>query len=90
MTEWISVKDRLPKAGQTIIGWNEAVSINNESEPAQIYTYFPDKPANWKYPVSTGKWIHWSPDRGQVKAWSWRYSITHWMPLPEPPEVEDE
>lgn len=65
MTDWISVKDRLPEAFQHVI------ICRNNRQGRQI--------------VEAGQL--------DISGW-WRVygtrtkSVTHWMPLPEPPEKE--
>ena len=67
MSEWISVKDRLPKNGQDIL----AYSINGEKETRIV-------PANYDHDVWYDCIFNHVMHNG---------CITHWMPLPDPPEV---
>ena len=63
MSEWISVKDRLPEKQQRVIVRCETVGTT----------------VGW---IMFGKWAtDLGPDCG---------SVTHWMPLPEPPEEVEE
>ena len=66
MTEWISVKDRLPELDAPILAW--------------VSTYYQNRGGfeiamRW---AQDGKW--WT-----LRACELRNSVTHWMPLPEPP-----
>lgn len=69
MSDWISVKDRLPDTpGPKIV---YAASCD------------PDKPMinmAWFEPEGTGNMPGW-----QLLPKVWCEAITHWMPLPEPP-----
>lgn len=61
MSEWISVKDRLPEDGETVLTFKNGIT------EVQVY----EKKRNG--------WI-----RGN---WFWSMAtVSHWMPLPEPPE----
>lgn len=65
MSEWISVKDRLPETGKVLM-----------TDGSQILI----APGTWLFKTRDG--IHEVPanyGRGMV--------VTHWMPLPELPEV---
>ena len=63
MSEWISVKDRLPKIDE------------------EVLVCFTDGFNQIKFGVA------WTIS---IDGWSGYFggNITHWMPLPEPPEVE--
>ena len=61
--EWISVKDRLPEEGDTVLGWERG-----------YYTVVERHRNGWYW--GRDEWI---ADEGGT--------ITHWQPLPEPPEV---
>lgn len=66
MSEWISVKDRLPEEFVDVLAYLKNGKINR----------------TWRDKVgfrnATSKKVRWYSDG----------SVTHWMPLPEPPEVE--
>ena len=68
MSEWISVKDRLPEFGENVL------------------TYSPEEKVSPKYCNAyigeNGEWIERSFFERPLG------KVTHWMPLPEPPEVE--
>lgn len=65
MSEWVSVKDRLPeRPGKYLIACIKHGRFR-EITTAMFSGYF----------VITGHRTHWK--------------ITHWMPLPEPPEVRE-
>ena len=65
MTEWISVKDRLPKSYTALLLYGR---LNPYSAMYTQYVGFWDG-EKW---ISDGKEID---------------GVTHWMPLPKPPEV---
>lgn len=61
--EWISVKDRLPEDGQSVLTCKNGI--------CEIQTY--EKRRNG--------WL--------CKGWFWSMAtVTHWMPLPQPPKGE--
>jgi len=69
MSEWISVADKLPKAGTRCLSWR------NDAEDKGTYyavttSYGPGR-FGWCYAIS------------EIKA---GVEVTHWMPLPDPPE----
>ena len=66
--EWISVKDRLPEEGETVLVfgyWHE------KFQPLMCYLS----------PHRKGEWF--TTVAGQQV-----YTVTHWMPLPQPPKGE--
>lgn len=70
MTEWISVKDRLPEVfDEVIVYFNGSISIawrETEKRKRGIVGWHWD--SQMSYPESL-------------------VNVTHWMPLPNPPEV---
>lgn len=75
MTQWISVKDGLPKLRDASV---LAYFSNGSIETVHIEDNFKDITAEFD-------------DKGnqQYTKWYKNIGITHWMPLPEPPKVED-
>jgi len=67
MSEWISVKDRLPQEDDPVLVWDIASPY---SEFVDIGYYDP----------------HSAPDTGWRCNEYMNRSVTHWMPLPEPPQ----
>ena len=72
LPEWISVKDRLPEENERVL----ACYINSLRK---------DRPPRMMVGEGTSTQIV----KGKVYLWcgGWR-SITHWMPLPQPPKAE--
>ncbi len=75
MSEWFSVKDRLPeKPGRYLVSY---LRISNENITKKV--------------VDTLKWENYGPHLNPKSRWHGtdrirgKY-ITHWMPLPKPPE----
>lgn len=73
MIEWVSVKDKLPEYGAEVI-----VVLNYKRRRVACFSY-------------RGK----CDDTGRL-LWRWHNSddestltVTHWMPLPEPPKEEE-
>lgn len=79
--QWISVKDRLPEAGQEVLaishGWGDRLVYVGQRKKMEAQTS----------PLTgiTSKASDWL-------LWGWSYirepQVTHWMPLPEPPKGE--
>lgn len=74
MTEWISVKDRLPEPYQRAIVWVECDKCRK-------------KEFHYHNCLATGYEIHAVNLMTWVdNDWNYRYSnVTHWMPLPDKP-----
>lgn len=72
LPRWIPVEERLPEYGVRVL----ATDMYEEDDCTEIWTRkeYPDDPED-------GCWID---DRGWWHAFD---EVTHWMPLPEPPEV---
>lgn len=70
--KWISAKDRLPKPGERVIATNGKVSGE-----AYIQNSVPEKCC------SAARW-----QRYYGASWDagFEFPVTHWMPLPNPPE----
>ena len=84
-SQWISVKDRLPERKEYL---HESNVIRGSSEYVLVYisATFPYKRmfvtiGRYSYDEMYPRWIVRSSHDGDV---------THWMPLPEPPEVKQE
>lgn len=57
MSNWTSVKDRLPEDGQRVLVFIPHSDTKIDTDR-----------------ILSGKWVRWNGH------------VTHWMPLPEPPE----
>ena len=68
MSEWISVKDRLPKDGIPVLAF-----VFDTIEVGYIETLTTD---DYEF--------HWIGDHNYID--KGHRAITHWMPLPKPPE----
>ena len=84
MSEWISVKDRLPNESGTYL-----VNIHGEDE-TDVCDFVTEA---WYTPLPTplfNKEVGWTILNEFYKfTTQLREQITHWMPLPEPPEEDD-
>lgn len=73
MSEWISVKDKLPENNVTVLAYCEKTKkyfIGNA-----IYRCFSDG-------------VYWRHEGARGAMYTVTSKVTHWMPLPEPPEEE--
>lgn len=76
LTQWISVKDALPKRGETVLCY-----MNFERDSSDV---------TWKNTITENRYdgvLVGSNPKKHVWEWQGDY-VTHWMPLPEGPEVE--
>ena len=85
---WISVKDKLPEEHESIFHkllgtpkWSNSM-WQQESEKVLVYVYFPDGTGI----VTTGC-LH-NSDWITTVSKALPQTVTHWMPLPEPPKEE--
>ena len=80
MSEWISVKDRLPKTNQNVDLW-----IEGESGTVGFY----DPSRKGKRSGRTCDWFlvekDWHAVGGLIPNLSPNVRATHWMPRPDPP-----
>lgn len=72
MSEWISVRDRLPKIGQRCIWYLTCESLG--FLPGEKYHDYSLDHFGWKGNLIT------HPDKYIT------FTYTHWIPLPEPPK----
>lgn len=72
MSEWIKVKDRMPKEGQHVDIWAGEHHNCRMTDYVLIKNYAGQKGNDFFEPISSGITC--------VRC------ATHWMPLPEPPE----
>lgn len=80
MTEWISVKDKLPEEGKEVLviayGWDK-------NPPCYLGCL--------KHTKSEKSWLTGLESaESDWSLWGWSYlrtpKVTHWMPLPDPPK----
>ena len=81
--EWISVNDRLPEIESSNKRWG------NHKISKSVRVLCACKQASGKVFVKEGYYEIWDDERGPF----WKIpgsidSVTHWMPLPEPPKKE--
>lgn len=69
MSEWISVKDKLPDDGQQVLAYY--TGVEEIDEPPKVRTTF---------------YFGFNNGFSCVKHYG---SVSHWMPIPEPPEVDN-
>ena len=75
MSEWISVKERLPEKD----GWYLVYAPRYWGN-SKIYGLDGLAYSNFKHNYKD----HWGIERGTVRGWPG--IVTHWMPLPDPPK----
>lgn len=71
--DWISVEDRRPEDGQVVLCYGRDPHINGNPWRRYVVRYKADVPPFGE------EWDN--SDRGAIQ------SVSHWMPLPEPPET---
>jgi len=73
--EWIRVADQLPELGQLVLGWYDGTLA--------VFARDASGGEGWLWSIQTAA-------RDLVAPWGLEcdddYAITHWMPLPAPPE----
>lgn len=79
MSEWISVKERLPEKD----GWYLVYAPRYWGN-SKIYGLDGLAYSNFKHNYKD----HWGIERGTGRGWPG--IVTHWMPLPDPPKEEFE
>ena len=84
--EWVSVYDRLPEADRTF------------THDKSVLVYVPENKKMLHHGIYEGKLVTDEIDGERATdwlLWGWPYIdrerpfVTHWMPLPEPPEVSN-
>ena len=78
MPKWISVKERMPESEQKVLVYAVGYAFGFEGDTVMAITcqsMHRDGSMYWHSP-----WQYFQSD----------YKITHWMPLPDAPEVDDE
>jgi uncharacterized protein DUF551 len=83
MSEWISINDRMPKKRQMVDLWANGV-------PADISFYCAPYTMKSTGRITSCRWDEaqqgWHTVGG-LGAIIYSLEVTHWMPLPEPPNV---
>ena len=83
MNEWISVKDRLPDKGGKYL----CVCRSSWGPYMDILEFSPKLSKLDKYDFSGKNYPGWADYDGEY-GWYEMDDVTHWMPLPELPEVK--
>lgn len=79
MTDWISVDERLPEVGQRCIFYRP-LARKSSDEPVAVKRFTGGNRYCWDSTVPSGSEPY-NPTDGSCH-------VTHWMPLPDPPEVK--
>lgn len=78
MSEWISVKDRLPEIGTEVIAWSpKSYTGLGQGRVTALCRLIRYEEATEFY------WANHYPGNSNIHT---QEAITHWMPLPEPPK----
>jgi hypothetical protein len=92
MSEWISVKDRLPTEEDSkpwatfLVVCRTHGGYDGAYVSVQKASFYPDRPAGESYPEEKATDHYWEVDFGCGDRIP--FDVTHWMPLPEPPNAE--
>lgn len=85
---WISVEERLPEAGGNYLCYCPVLQICGKDIPNyEVYRFTLDAEEIYDLKMTGHKgaaWCWYDSEYG----WCSTGSVTHWMPLPEPPEEE--
>lgn len=73
MSEWISVKDKLPSHEYD---WVLVSFVDWINENLRFVPHVAER--------RKGKWASQEDDNGDLEEW-FHVKVTHWMPLPDPP-----
>ena len=78
--KWISVEDRLPEKNKKVLIWIEGYSAHS----GMHWT----RKGYWLCPWHGDRWAEAFMDKACEHLDMGFAEVTHWMPLPEPPEEE--
>ena len=82
--KWISVDERLPPPDEPYTNYLVWVAYG-EGAYSEIATYWPEaKDHNYGFLARSA---HWEIEDWNVSEEIYQHVITHWMPLPDPPEA---
>ena len=96
--EWISVKDKLPRYNLNVLlaikqhHFNESRVKDYISEPQVVYgcRYCTNADGEIFRSDSVSEEFSMRANCDKYESWRDDIEITHWMPLPKPPEARDE
>ena len=80
MSKWISVEDSLPEDGEMVLVYEPSFAKTDKRERERGY-------AKRSYGVRLGSYVG-GLGYMRPEGCNGRYDVTHWMPLPEPPEIK--
>jgi len=78
MSEWISVNDSLPGSSDCVDAWASLIGGHGHGDESRIENCF--------YDHDHDRWWRWSFNTERKAYLDWA-NVTHWMPIPEPPET---
>lgn len=76
--EWINVEDRLPELEQSVLLFDDWLTVDKENRKDIRIGYLSE--------IRTSKSINGIINKLEWSGTEFAFNITHWMPLPEPPK----
>ena len=90
MSEWISVKERLPAVGQIVQVVLIVSALPNTGKESQREIIYASLEALYIPNSHMGRYYYWHSRTANIELRDVEWSkITHWMPLPELPKEEE-